>query len=33
MHTDFWIGKPNEKGDLEDLKVDGKIILSWILRI
>jgi hypothetical protein len=28
MHTWFWWGNPMERGYLEDLGVDGKIILN-----
>jgi len=31
VHTGFWWGDPREGNDLEDLSVDGRIILKWIL--
>jgi hypothetical protein len=27
----IWVRKPEEKNHLEDLRIDGKIILEWIL--
>jgi hypothetical protein len=32
MHTIFWVEKLKERDHLEDLGVDEKIILGWILR-
>jgi len=32
VHTGFWWGDPRKKKDLEDLAVDGRIILKWILK-
>jgi hypothetical protein len=29
-HTGFWLGKLREGDHLEDLGIDGKIILNWI---
>jgi len=31
MHTKFWPGNLKGRDHLEDLGVDGKIILEWIL--
>jgi len=30
--TGFWYGNPRERDHLEDVGVDGRIILRWILR-
>jgi hypothetical protein len=30
VHAEFWWGDPREEDHLEDLHVDGKIILNWI---
>jgi hypothetical protein len=32
VHTGFWWGDPREGNDLEDLGVDGRIILKWIVK-
>ena len=32
FRTEFWWGNMNERDPLEDLDVDWKIILKWILR-
>jgi hypothetical protein len=32
VHAGFWSGDLRERHHLEDLGVDGKIILKWILR-
>jgi hypothetical protein len=32
MHTAFWLGDLRERGNLEDLGVDGTVILKWIFR-
>ena len=32
MHTEFWWGYLRERGDLEDLGVDRRIILNWIFK-
>ena len=32
MYTDFWCVRPGGKNDLEDLEVDGWIILNEILK-
>jgi hypothetical protein len=31
MHTGLWWGNLNERGHLEDLGIDGRIIVKWIL--
>ena len=31
MYTGFWWGGPRERYHVQDLGVDGKIILRWIL--
>jgi hypothetical protein len=30
VHRGFWCGDLRERDDLEDLGVDGRIILKWI---
>ena len=32
MHTGFWWGESRERGHLEDLCVDGNVILKWIFK-
>jgi hypothetical protein len=32
VHTGFWLGDMWKRDHLEDLGVDGKIILKWILQ-
>jgi hypothetical protein len=32
MHTEFWCGRLKERDHLEELEVDGRIILKWILK-
>jgi len=32
IHKFLWFGNLNERGHLEDLDVDGRIVLNWILR-
>jgi hypothetical protein len=32
VHTGFWWGDPRGKGHVQDLDVDGKIILKWIFK-
>ena len=32
MHARFWWGSPKERDCLEDLRVDRKIILKWLLK-
>jgi hypothetical protein len=32
VHTGFWWGDLREGGHLEDLAVDGRIILKWIFK-
>ena len=32
MYTEFWWGSLRERDHLEDLGVDGRIILRWIFR-
>ena len=32
MYTVFWWGKPEEKYQLEDSGIDGRMIFRWILR-
>ena len=31
MHTGFWWGNLKERYQLEDLGIDGRIVLKWIL--
>jgi hypothetical protein len=31
--TGFWCGNLRERDHTEDLRVDGKIILKWILKL
>ena len=32
MHTEFWLGILREIYHLEDVGVDGKVILKWIFK-
>jgi len=32
VHTGFWLGGLRERGHLEDLKIDGRLILKWIIK-
>ena len=32
VHTRFWWGNLRERHNLEDLGIDGRIILRWFLR-
>ena len=32
MHTGFWWGDLKERDHLEDLEVDRRIVLKWILK-
>ena len=32
MHTEFWWGNVREGDHLEDLGVDGRLILKWIFK-
>jgi hypothetical protein len=32
IHTEFWLGDLRERDHLEDLGIDGRIILKWILQ-
>jgi hypothetical protein len=32
VHVGFWWWYPSERNQLEDLDVDGRIILKWALR-
>jgi hypothetical protein len=31
-HTGFWWGNLKERGHVEDVGIDGRVILKWILR-
>jgi len=33
VHVGFWLGDWKERDDLEDLGVDGRIILKWIFQV
>jgi hypothetical protein len=32
VHTGFWCGNLRERGHLENIGVDGRMILDWICR-
>jgi hypothetical protein len=32
MHTGFWLGEWKERDDLEDVGVDGRVILKWVVQ-
>ena len=32
MHTEFWHGDMRARDHLEDLRVDGTVILKWIFK-
>jgi len=32
VHTGFWWGKLRERGHLDDLGIDGSLILIWSLK-
>ena len=32
MHTGYWCGNLKERGRLEDLGIDGRIILHWLFK-
>ena len=32
VHTGFWWGNLREEDQLEDLVIDGRIVLKWIFR-
>jgi hypothetical protein len=32
VHTGFWWGNLREEGHLEDLGVNGRIVLKWIFK-
>jgi hypothetical protein len=32
VHTGFWWGRPERNNHLEDLGVDGRIILKWFFK-
>jgi len=31
-HTGFWLGELEERHNLEDLGIDGRIVLKWIFK-
>jgi hypothetical protein len=33
VHTGFWLGKQRGREYLEDIDLDGRIILTWIFRM
>jgi hypothetical protein len=33
VHTGFWWGNQRERDRLEELDLDGRIILKWILKM
>jgi hypothetical protein len=32
VHTGFWMGDLREKDHLEDLGIDGRVILKWLFK-
>ena len=32
MHTEFWWGNLKERDHLEDISVDGRVILKWVIK-
>jgi hypothetical protein len=32
VHTGFWLGDLKERHHLEDLGIDGRIVLKWIFK-
>jgi hypothetical protein len=32
VHTGFWWGNWRERGRMEDLGLDGRIILNWVFK-
>ena len=32
VHTGFWLGEPTEREYLEDLGVDGRLVLKWVFK-
>jgi hypothetical protein len=32
VHKGFWCGNLRERGHLEDMDVDGKLIINWIFK-
>jgi hypothetical protein len=32
MHTKFWLGSPKERDHSEDLDIDKRTVIKWVLR-